>query len=461
MNVLAASACTQALAALASRATRTSPCYRRTREPASHRGRGHRRIAARSADTRRRTWSASARPPQPARPAGISGARTSRTASPRAAPTRSCYLRAAERPQRGDRLGLQRHALGPPAARALPVDPQAGRAARPAAWRSSPAACPRCATASPRAAPAWSCRCSAATWWRWPPPSRSRTTCSTAPLVLGVCDKIVPGLLIGALSFGQLPTVLVPAGPMPSGLPNAEKSRRSASCTPRGEVGRDELLEAESRSYHSPGTCTFYGTANSNQLVVEAMGLHLPGSSFVNPGTPLRQALTGAAGRVATHGRAPIGEIVDERALVNGVVALLATGGSTNHTMHLVAVAAAAGHAAHLGRLRRPLRRRRRCSPACTPTARPTSTTSTPPAASPFLIGELLDAGLHAPRRADRGGARPRALPRRAVPRRGRRAALAPAPRERATPRASCAGARGRSPPTAASACSTAASAAP
>ncbi len=161
-------------------------------------------------------------------------------------------------------------------------------------------------------------------------------------LMLGVCDKIVPGLLIGALTFGHLPTVFVPAGPMPSGLPNAEKSRvRQRHAT--GEAGVEELLEAELASYHSPGTCTFYGTANSNQLVVEAMGLHLPGASFVNPGTPLRRALTEAAGRVATQGCAPIGELVDERALVNGVVALLATGGSTNHTMHLVAVAAAAG----------------------------------------------------------------------------------------------------------------------
>ncbi|HWK27708.1 MAG TPA: phosphogluconate dehydratase [Solirubrobacter sp.] len=161
-------------------------------------------------------------------------------------------------------------------------------------------------------------------------------------LMLGVCDKIVPGLLIGALAFGHLPTVFVPAGPMPSGLPNGEKSRvrqRHAA----GEAGQEELLEAELASYHAPGTCTFYGTANSNQLVVEAMGLHLPGASFVNPGTELRRALTAEAARVAVAGCAPIGELLDERALVNGVVALLATGGSTNHTMHLVAVAAAAG----------------------------------------------------------------------------------------------------------------------
>src|SRR3954447_12506507 len=161
-------------------------------------------------------------------------------------------------------------------------------------------------------------------------------------LMVGVCDKIVPGLLIGALSFGHLPTVFVPAGPMPSGLPNGEKSR-IRQLHAEGKASRAELLDAESASYHSPGTCTFYGTANSNQLVVEAMGLHLPGASFLNPGTPLRRALTEDAARRVTLGCAPIGEIVDERALVNGVVALLATGGSTNHTMPLVAIAAAAG----------------------------------------------------------------------------------------------------------------------
>jgi phosphogluconate dehydratase len=160
--------------------------------------------------------------------------------------------------------------------------------------------------------------------------------------MLGVCDKIVPGLLIGALSFGQLPTVFVPAGPMPSGLPNPEKSR-IRQLHAEGRAGRAELLEAESASYHAPGTCTFYGTANSNQLVVEAMGLHLPGASFVNPGTPLREALTRAAGQHIVHQTHGIGEIVDERAIVNAVVALLATGGSTNHTMHLVAIANAAG----------------------------------------------------------------------------------------------------------------------
>jgi phosphogluconate dehydratase len=168
-------------------------------------------------------------------------------------------------------------------------------------------------------------------------------------LMLGICDKIVPGLLMGALSFGHLPTVFVPAGPMPSGLPNKEKARVRQAYA-EGKVGREELLEAESQSYHSAGTCTFYGTANSNQLVVEMMGLHLPGSSFINPGTPLRDALTDAAARQVTRitdlgdNYMPIGHIVDAKALVNGLVGLLATGGSTNHTMHLVAVARAAGY---------------------------------------------------------------------------------------------------------------------
>ena len=169
-----------------------------------------------------------------------------------------------------------------------------------------------------------------------------------AALMLGVCDKIVPGLVIGALAFGHLPTVLVPAGPMTSGLSNALKSKVRQQYA-EGQVGRDELLEAEAAAYHGPGTCTFYGTANSNQMLMELMGLHLPGASFVNPNTPLRTALTEAAGRRAVELTAavgdytPIGEIVDERAVVNGVVALLATGGSTNHTMHLVAMARAAG----------------------------------------------------------------------------------------------------------------------
>ncbi|MFT5713153.1 MAG: phosphogluconate dehydratase, partial [Glaciecola sp.] len=169
-----------------------------------------------------------------------------------------------------------------------------------------------------------------------------------ATIMMGICDKIVPGLLLGGLTFGHLPTVFVPAGPMPSGLPNKEKARIRQAYA-EGKVGRDELLEAESQSYHSAGTCTFYGTANSNQMVVEVMGLHLPGASFVNPGTPLREALTKAASVQATRitdlgeNYMPIGHIVDAKAMVNGMVALLATGGSTNHTMHLVAVARAAG----------------------------------------------------------------------------------------------------------------------
>ena len=167
-----------------------------------------------------------------------------------------------------------------------------------------------------------------------------------AVLCLGVCDKIVPGLLIGALEFGQLPTVFVPAGPMASGLPNPEKARVRARYA-EGKATRDELLEAEIQSYHGPGTCTFFGTANSNQLLMEVMGLHLPGAAFVHPEDPLREALTRAAAAHAVAlgrtGAAPIGHVVDERALVNGIVALLATGGSTNLAIHLVAVGLAAG----------------------------------------------------------------------------------------------------------------------
>ena len=166
-------------------------------------------------------------------------------------------------------------------------------------------------------------------------------------LYLGICDKIVPGLLIGALSFGHLPGVFVPSGPMPSGISNEQKSKVRQAYT-EGKASRDELLEAEAASYHSPGTCTFYGTANSNQMLMEIMGLHLPGASFVAPETPLRDALTAeAARRCAALGKAgehlPIGHIVDERAIVNGVVGLHATGGSTNHLLHLVAIAQAAG----------------------------------------------------------------------------------------------------------------------
>jgi phosphogluconate dehydratase len=166
-------------------------------------------------------------------------------------------------------------------------------------------------------------------------------------LLLGVCDKIVPGMLIGALSFGHLPAILVPAGPMASGLSNGEKAR-VRQLYAEGKATREDLLEAEAASYHSAGTCTFYGTANSNQMVVEVMGLHLPGATFVQPRTPLRRALTEYAGRRAveiSRGEeyTPIAEVVDERSIVNAVVALLATGGSTNHTMHLVAIASAAG----------------------------------------------------------------------------------------------------------------------
>ncbi|OZF02907.1 phosphogluconate dehydratase [Rhodococcus sp. 15-1154-1] len=169
-----------------------------------------------------------------------------------------------------------------------------------------------------------------------------------ATLMLGVCDKIVPGMLMGALSFGHLPAVFVPAGPMTSGLPNGEKAK-ARQLYAEGKVGREALLDAEAASYHGSGTCTFFGTANSNQLLMEVMGLHLPGSSFVNPGTPLRDALTREAAHVVTgltdlgENYTPVGEIVDEKAIVNGCVALLATGGSTNHTMHLVAIARAAG----------------------------------------------------------------------------------------------------------------------
>ena len=164
--------------------------------------------------------------------------------------------------------------------------------------------------------------------------------------MLGICDKIVPGLLIGALRFGHLPALLIPAGPMPSGLPNKEK-QRVRQLYAEGKAGRPELLEAESQSYHAPGTCTFYGTANSNQMMMEMMGLHVPNAAFVNPGTPLRQALTRAAvHRLADLGRSGergLGEVVDERALVNAIVGLLATGGSTNHAIHLPAIARAAG----------------------------------------------------------------------------------------------------------------------
>jgi phosphogluconate dehydratase len=169
-----------------------------------------------------------------------------------------------------------------------------------------------------------------------------------AVLFLGICDKIVPGLLIAALTFGHLPAVFVPAGPMPSGIGNDEKSR-IRQLYAEGKATREELLDVEAKSYHSPGTCTFYGTANSNQMLMEIMGLHLPGASFVNPGTPLRDALTVEAVQRAVAITAlgddyrPVGRIIDERAIVNGVIGLHATGGSTNHLLHLVAIARAAG----------------------------------------------------------------------------------------------------------------------
>jgi phosphogluconate dehydratase len=167
-------------------------------------------------------------------------------------------------------------------------------------------------------------------------------------LYLGICDKIVPGLVIAAATFGHLPGIFVPAGPMTSGLPNDEKARVRREFA-EGKIDRKGLMEAEMASYHGPGTCTFYGTANSNQMLMEFMGLHLPGASFVNPGTPLRDALTDAAARRATEitalGNAytPVGEILDEKAWVNGLVGLMATGGSTNLVLHLVAMARASG----------------------------------------------------------------------------------------------------------------------
>ena len=169
-----------------------------------------------------------------------------------------------------------------------------------------------------------------------------------AVICLGICDKIVPGMLMGALRFGHLPMLFIPAGPMQSGITNSEKAR-VRQLFAEGKVSRDELLDAESASYHSPGTCTFYGTANSNQILMEALGLQLPGGSFVNPGTPLRDALTAAAvqhvAKITALGQSPrpIGRTLDERAFVNAIVALLASGGSTNHTIHLIAMARSAG----------------------------------------------------------------------------------------------------------------------
>lgn len=168
-----------------------------------------------------------------------------------------------------------------------------------------------------------------------------------AVLNLGVCDKIIPGLVIAALRFGWLPHLMVPAGPMPSGLPNPEKQRIRQEFA-LGNVGRDELLRAEAESYHSQGTCTFYGTANSNQMLMEIMGFHLPGAAFPNPGTPMREALTRASVRQALENSIkgtyrPAGELIDARSFVNALVGLMATGGSTNHALHIPAMAAAAG----------------------------------------------------------------------------------------------------------------------
>ncbi|HMI41594.1 MAG TPA: phosphogluconate dehydratase [Sphingomicrobium sp.] len=164
--------------------------------------------------------------------------------------------------------------------------------------------------------------------------------------LLGICDKIVPGLLIGALRFGHLPALLIPAGPMPSGLANKEK-QRVRQLFAEGKVGKEELLAAEAASYHGAGTCTFYGTANSNQMMMELMGLHIPGAAFINPGTPLRNTLTRTAihrlAELAKQRARPLGEVVDERAIVNAAVGLLATGGSTNHAIHIPAIARAAG----------------------------------------------------------------------------------------------------------------------
>ncbi|MEO0946465.1 MAG: dihydroxy-acid dehydratase, partial [Pseudomonadota bacterium] len=169
-----------------------------------------------------------------------------------------------------------------------------------------------------------------------------------AALYLGVCDKIVPGLIIAAATFGHIPGIFVPAGPMVSGLPNDAKAKVRQQFA-AGEVGRDKLMEAEMASYHGPGTCTFYGTANTNQMLMEFMGLHMPGTSFVNPGTPLRDALTEEAAQRAAaitqqgNDYRPVSDILDERAFVNGIVGLMATGGSTNLVLHLPAMARAAG----------------------------------------------------------------------------------------------------------------------
>lgn len=219
-----------------------------------------------------------------------------------------------------------------------------------------------------------------------------------AVVMLGVCDKIVPGLIIGALQFGHLPAALIPAGPMSSGLANAEK-KRLRNLYAEGKVDRETLLDAESASYHSAGTCTFYGTANSNQMVVEVMGLHLPGTAFVPPDSALRPALTAATAQRALQITSlgeewtPLGRLVDERAIVNAVVGLLATGGSTNHTMHLVAIAAAAGIRltwADIDELSSVVPLLTRMYPNGSGDVNQFHAAG----GTPFLIGTLLDAGL-------------------------------------------------------------------
>ena len=219
-----------------------------------------------------------------------------------------------------------------------------------------------------------------------------------AAVYLGICDKIVPGLVIGALTFGHLPAVFIPAGPMPSGITNDEKAR-IRNLYAEGRIGRAELLESESRSYHGPGTCTFYGTANSNQMLMEVMGLHLPGAAFVNPGTKLREALTRQAVRQALaitalgNDYTPVGRMLDERAFVNAVVAMHATGGSTNHSIHLLAMAHAAGitltwdDVAGLSEVVPLLARVYPNGPADVNHFAAAGGT-------PFVIGELLDAGM-------------------------------------------------------------------
>jgi phosphogluconate dehydratase len=215
-------------------------------------------------------------------------------------------------------------------------------------------------------------------------------------LLLGVCDKIVPGLFIGAMSFGHLPTVFVPAGPMPSGISNAEKAKTRQDYAV-GKVTKEALLDSEAAAYHAPGTCTFYGTANTNQMLMEIMGLHLPGASFVASNTPLRLALTRAAAQravaMAQAHHPGIGELIDERSLINGVVGLLATGGSTNHTLHVVAMAAAAGFKltwSDLAELSTAVPLLARVYPNGSADVNAFHAAG----GMPFLIGQLLDAGL-------------------------------------------------------------------